>query len=195
MSIDAIILGIFSVIAILLAPLIAIQINELISKRNEGKKRRLDLFRALMATRATTLSPLHVESLNRIDVEFYGDDKKSKQVVEAWKIYYDHLCIPTTRKEPLTAEEDKAWTNKGKDLLTELIYQMSQCVGYEFDKSHIKRVCYYPQGHSDIEMEQMIIRKGIADILQLKKPIPPFFSFVAPTEKESIDKLFKENKD
>ena len=45
-------------------------------------QRKLDIFKTLMATRATPLARTHVESLNRIDIEFTGI--KEKKVREAW---------------------------------------------------------------------------------------------------------------
>ncbi|MDP2815120.1 MAG: hypothetical protein Q8O19_00395, partial [Rectinemataceae bacterium] len=48
-------------------------------------RRKMHVFSTLMATRATTLSPLHVEALNRIDIEFYKDRK----VKDAWKALLD----------------------------------------------------------------------------------------------------------
>ena len=88
-----ILFSILTIVAILVAPFLAVQASEKLSENKEIKKRKLDIFRDLMATRATGLSPKHVEALNKIDVEFYGKDKKSKDVIVAWKEYHDHLNI------------------------------------------------------------------------------------------------------
>lgn len=72
-----------NILAILLAPIIALQISSWLNKKCELEKRKLDVFRSLMATRAAGLSPIHVEALNKIDIEFSQDDKKTKAVFEA----------------------------------------------------------------------------------------------------------------
>ena len=78
------------ILAVLLSPLIALQVSELIRGRQEQRNRRFEVFRALMATRAANLTVSHVEALNMIVVAFYGSNKKSKAVVEACKVYLDH---------------------------------------------------------------------------------------------------------
>jgi len=44
-----------------------------------------------MSQRATPASPLFVQALNSIDVEFDGDDDKRRAVRNAWKVPLDHL--------------------------------------------------------------------------------------------------------
>ena len=44
-----------------------------------------------MVTRPASLSPLHVEALSAISIEFYGNRKKFRDVIEAWKRYLDYL--------------------------------------------------------------------------------------------------------
>ncbi|WP_406935450.1 DUF6680 family protein [Acinetobacter seifertii] len=56
------------IFATLLGPILAIQIQKLIEKRNFAHTRKVVLFEQLMATRATRLSPEHVRALNMIDI-------------------------------------------------------------------------------------------------------------------------------
>jgi len=174
-----ILFSVLTVFAILVAPFIAVQASEKLRENKEIKKRKLDIFRDLMATRATGLSPKHVEALNRIDVEFYGSDKKSRNVVNAWKEYHDHLSM-AHKIESDDTEGWKAWDSKKEDYLTNLLYQMALFFGYEFDSVHIKRGHYYPKGFADIETEQMIIRKGLVEIFTDKKPFP-VVTIILPT--------------
>jgi len=44
-----------------------------------------------MATRASGLSPTHIEALNRIDLEFHGQSRKDKEIIAAWNAYLDYL--------------------------------------------------------------------------------------------------------
>ncbi|MFZ5449755.1 MAG: DUF6680 family protein [Thermodesulfobacteriota bacterium] len=126
----------------------------------EAEERRLRIFKTLMATRASVLSPLHVESLNLIDVEFYGKSSKDKRVVDTWKLYLDRLA--NFPKEEVKMSD---WHEKSADFLTDLLYEMGQAVGYHFDKVHIKRRAYIPKGHTDIESELALIRRGLVEIL------------------------------
>jgi hypothetical protein len=78
-------------IAIMVSPLIAVQVSEFLNKRKESRGRRVGIFKTLMGTRASRLSADHVQALNTIDIEFHGKDKRSRQVLEAWKAYLNHL--------------------------------------------------------------------------------------------------------
>lgn len=148
------------VVAVLLAPLVAVQVSIFIEKRREKRRRKINVFTALMATRAAGLSPKHVEALNLIDIEFYKD----KIVTDSWKAYIDHL-----NDKSLTQE---IWANKKDDMFTDLLFYMATTLGYKFDKTHIKRSSYFPQGHGDYENDHMMIRKGLVEIISGKKSIP-----------------------
>ena len=60
------------ILAIIIAPILAVQIQKFMDHRKEEKERKMHVFRTLMATRAAPLSPLHVEALNMIDIVFWG---------------------------------------------------------------------------------------------------------------------------
>jgi hypothetical protein len=64
MSLDNIIM----IAAVLLGPVVAVQVSTLLESRRERRRRQLGVFRTLMTTRALATSPLHVEALNMIDV-------------------------------------------------------------------------------------------------------------------------------
>ena len=92
------------ILAILLAPLIAVQVQKYTEILLEKHRRKLRIFYTLMGTRAIRLSPEHVQALNMIDIEFYGrkifgftyQSKAEKEVQNAWKEYLDHLCTDVT---------------------------------------------------------------------------------------------------
>jgi hypothetical protein len=149
-----------TVLAIILSPLIAIQVEKYLNRRREREQRKVDVFRTLMATRAAGLSPAHVDALNRIDIEFHEE----KEVKEAWKAYLDHLNTQS--------QDDEAWGAKRQDLLAELLHAMSRPLKYDFDRTHIKRATYYPRGYGDYEQDHLSIRKGIVEVLAGRKPLP-----------------------
>src|SRR5687767_2733026 len=100
-----------NIVAILVAPLVAVQVSLWLERRKERRSRQLETFRTLMATRASGLAPDHVKALNMIDVEFYGSDASSRAVLQAWKAYLDHLNVASTASE--------AWGTKREDLLVD----------------------------------------------------------------------------
>ena len=155
---------IISVLAVLLSPLVALQVSELLQRRRERRERRLFVFKTLMATRASGLAPEHVQALNMIDVEYHGTDAKSKAVLNAWKAYLDHLNSPQL--------DSAVWGSRREDMFVDLLYEMSRHLEYDFDKTHIRRTSYFPKGFGDLELDQLAIRKGIAAIMNGRAAFP-----------------------
>lgn len=152
-----------NVLAIVLSPLIALEISRRLDRRRAVEARRLELFRSLMATRASGLAPEHVRALNMIDVEFTGRDNKSRDVLRAWKAYVDHLNTPAG---------SEVWGARREDMLVELLYNMAVALGYDFDKTHIRRTSYFPKGYGDLEWDQLQMRKSLLSVLQGKASLP-----------------------
>jgi hypothetical protein len=155
---------IMQILAILLSPLIALQVSEALQKRREKRLRKLSVFRSLMTTRASTLSQAQVEALNMVDVEFAGKAQEDKAVVEAWKKLLDHL---NDRSLP-----PAVWGSKRDELLIQLLEKMAINLGYELSPSDIKRTSYFPQGYIDLETDQLMIRQGFSAIFQGKRTFP-----------------------
>ena len=138
---------IFQIAAMLLSPLIALRVSQSLSDRKEKRKRKLEIFHTLMATRGSLgamgrMAPEHVKALNMIDIEFHGD-KKSKPILDAWKAYLDHL---NNSAPPNTQPALEVWNAKRDDLLVDLLYAMSLALGYDYDKTFIRRTTYAPWG-------------------------------------------------
>ena len=140
-----------TICAVLLSPLIAVQITEWIRRRQEARARKLQVFRTLMSTRAASLAPTHVEALNLIDIEFQVSVVEEKKVVDAWKLYHAHLSN-------LQYPQDQ-WPLRKAELLVDLLYEMAVCLGYAFDKAHITNSSYYPKGYGETEEEQHRLRR------------------------------------
>jgi hypothetical protein len=159
---------ILSIAAVLLSPLVALQISEVIGRRRERRQRRLNVFRTLMATRASVLAPEHVQALNMIDIEFHGSDTQSRAVLNAWKAYLDHLNQTQT--------DAALWGSRREDLFVDLLYEMSRHLDYDFDKTHIRRTSYFPKGYGDLEADQLAIRKALVSMLSGKESFPIFLT-------------------
>jgi len=162
------------IIAVIAGPILAVQAQKYLEGLKENRSRKMRLFQTLMSTRATRLAQEHVAALNMIDIEFYGKNrfgKRSqsageKKITNAWKIYNDHLGsqVPDNRAQ--------SWADKRDELFTSLLYALSEHLGYDFDEVQLKRDCYRPNAHGDIENEQHKLRAGLVAVLEGKKSIP-----------------------
>ncbi|MCG9761915.1 hypothetical protein L1D50_22975 [Pseudoalteromonas sp. Isolate6] len=168
--------------AVIAGPILAVQAQKYLESLKENRARKLKIFHTLMSTRATRVAPEHVAALNMIDIEFYGKKKfgkrsqseGEKKITNAWKVYNDHL---NTKKND---EQLDAWIDKGDDLFTALLYAMSQHLGYEFDEVQLKRDCYRPRAHGNIENEQHKLREGLVAVLEGRKSIPMAVTYLPP---------------
>lgn len=152
------------VIAIVVSPLLAVQVQRWLDDLREKKKRKKEVFYALMATRAARVSVEHIRALNRIDIEWFGRrvfgilhrTRIEKEVLFAWKQYLDNLNTPAD-----TAGGVLAWAVRGDELFYGLLYSISKSLGYDFDKITIKRGAYSPVRQREIEDNQDQIIKGL----------------------------------
>lgn len=158
--------GWLTLIAVLLGPIIAVQLQKYLERRREAHARKLALFRELMATRTTRLSPRHVEALNTIEIEFVQDKATDKPVLDAWRLYLDSLG--NTPVEPGPRE---AHFQKREDLFVDLLFEIGRYLGFKFDKVAIRRNAYSPIAHGEIEDDQRLIRKGVVELLSGKRAL------------------------
>ena len=158
--------------AVYAAPQKALEMQWKLQLRDAAQKRRLDVFRVLMATRGNILHYRHVEALNLIDVEF--SESSEKDVRDAWKTYLDHLNTDAGTLEP--DEENRKmsesqWEERRKDSLAELLQKMGVQLGYGFDFTYLKGRAYYPKGHGTIVEEERELRRGLIQLLWKGRPL------------------------
>ncbi len=129
---------ILNLIAIIVAPVVAVLIGQWLQNRANKRKDKLEIFKTLMISRSGW-SLESVKALNIIDIVFADD----KTVREKWKEYYDKLCVEkpseTELKRIKTAQE-------------ELLEAMADSLGYK-GKITWKTIQnpYIPQGMIDAE--------------------------------------------
>ena len=157
---------IIMIIAIIVGPIAAVQIQKILELRRNKKEKRMAIFKVLMTTRATRVSVEHVQALNMIDIEFNG--KGYEKVVDTWRNYQDHLTNGNPKLE--------IWAQKNDDLFIELLFEMGKALGYKFDKVMLKRAAYFPYAHGDTENNEIAIRSGLAKILSGETALPVFFT-------------------
>lgn len=150
--------------ATLFGPVLAVQAQKWLERNRDIRERRLAIFRTLMATRAATISPMHVEALNAVPVEFYGSRGKLKDINEAWKLYLDH--------HDDRLQFNDAWGQKRQDLFLNLLHLLSQFLGYSFSLAQLGRDIYSPKAHGELETEQNIIRRGLVGLFQGEIALP-----------------------
>lgn len=153
------------IIATLSGPVLAVQAQKWLEKVRAINDRRHLIFRMLMATRATRLSPQHVEALNAVPVEYYGTGRKLKGVVDAWHTYIDLL----DNKNGL---EGQVLALARQNAFFDMLHNMSSFLGYSFNRSQLEKDVYYPEGHKIIEDDQEVIRRGFAQLFKGEISLP-----------------------
>jgi hypothetical protein len=159
-------LVILGAIAVLASPIFALEVQKRLDDRRVSNDRKMAIFRKLMTTRATQLSPAHVEALNGIEVEFYATSGPDKKVLDAWRQYINHLNQNTGEGEALNR-----WVDRKGVLLVDLLYQMAQRLNYDIDKVAIQNNVYHPKGFVEIETEQHALRKAMLAVFSSERPV------------------------
>lgn len=182
------------IVAVLLAPLAALQVQRWLQTRREIRDRKLFVFRTLWATRRNILSIEHVVALNMIDLEFYGNGTKDKEVVRAWNVYRDHLSTPSGGDQLSHAQ--LMWREKRELMFTTLLLKLGAVVDYDFDEVLLKKGAYFPEWQGDLEDDQLNLRKGLLRMLSGEKPLkmevasfPPTISEEEAKEQQRIREL------
>ena len=165
MSADAILIAIVTAIAAVTGPLVAVVLTRRSDDRKAIKERRMDIFRTLMRTRKMPIHFDHVGALNLIEIEFADDEK----VITAWKDYLNNLY---EQLQPDASNEvSNAFLKKRENLLTKLIYEISQVLKFKVDQLDILEGNYLPKGWGDEDWEHRIQRQSLIEVLNGRRPI------------------------
>jgi hypothetical protein len=158
---DTVVLGLaiaaLTFLATFAGPIAAVQVQKRLEKNREAEARKMDVFRVLMATRATRLAPEHVGALNVTPIVFYG----VTTVMDAWRIYVQHLG----------AEQNDNWSIQGNTYFSDLLQKMASHLGFSFDIKHLNMEVYNPTGHIRMEQDKQIILAGLVDLFTGKYPL------------------------
>jgi predicted dehydrogenase len=152
------------VFATLGGPVLAVQAQKWLERKRSVDDRRHAIFRTLMATRAAMLSGEHVQAFNAVPVEFYGSKGKLKKINTAWKTYLDHHAEDNP--------PDDEWVKKRLNLFYDLLFLISQFLGFNFTREQLQRDFYGPRAHGDLETEQTIIRRGLVRLFAGDATLP-----------------------
>jgi hypothetical protein len=159
--------------ATIAGPVLAVQAQKFIERSGERRRRKLHIFYTLMSTRATRASSEHVQALNVIELEFnrgwMRNRSREKSVIDAWRLHRDNLYQSFDDKDQSAL---KVWNERNEGSFIELMYSMSQALGFDFDRVQLKREIYYPRGQGEIEAQNQLIRRGFVRVLSGEQPIP-----------------------
>lgn len=153
--------------AIVVGPIFAVLITYKLQRSNDQQQRRLAVFRSLMATRKTQLSPERVQALNLVEVEFYGKSSvlaKFKSLIET---YNDQQRWRSTDVAVL-----KAVNQEVDDRTVQLLDEMGKVLGYRLASLELLRGGYYPEAFSQLEYQQQQIREFLVGLNSGQKVVP-----------------------
>ncbi|XSG83186.1 MAG: DUF6680 family protein [Methyloligella sp. ZOD6] len=158
-------IAVATILAIVVGPVIAVWITRINDDNRADRARKLDIFRTLMRTRRMPVHIEHVGALNLVEIEFIDHPN----VVKAWKDYLNIL----SEKMPPIEEKDRfdSALKKRDTLLTKLIYEISQALGIKVEQLDILEGNYVPQGWSDDDWEQRLVRRGLIALLSGRQPL------------------------
>jgi len=149
------------ILAIIAGPILAVQAQVQLDKIRRTKSTKTDIFKTLMATRATKIDPNHVQALNRIDLEF-----KDETVLEYLKQYKKKLNNSPKQPDKNSSNDEiqtyqsdqRSWEKECQDIFINLLESMSKILKYKFKKTDIEDGIYYPDGLARIEQENQMLR-------------------------------------
>lgn len=132
----------FEIIAVIVAPILAVLIGQYLQNRAEKRKDKMQIFRILMTSRIYGWTIDSVHALNLIDVVFVKDIR----VREAWKKLLDAYS---------SAEQSDLMNKKRQDCMYKLIEEIAISLGYK-DRITWENIQnpYVPQGLIDQWDEQ-----------------------------------------
>jgi hypothetical protein len=123
------------------------------------------VFRTLMGTRRTPLTPEHVGALNLVEIEFHNDS----EVISAWRKYMEHLGSPILTGD---ADVQRRFFEERSTQFTKLLHTVGKSLGYQIEQLEILQGGYAPRGWEDERWEQRELRRLLIETLQGSRAIP-----------------------
>ena len=145
-------LGIAIIVATLGGPVLAVLVTRFIDAKRDRKARQTDLFRILMRSRRSALSPEYVAALNTVEVEFAG----VRPVENAQRELLAHLNLHPQPPD---------WFERLRRLQTRLLYAIATYLGYEMEQLDVLEGGYIPAGWGTVEGQQQAILQGAQELL------------------------------
>lgn len=154
--------GLAILVATFLGPIAAVIVTRFVDGRRDKDQRRMWVFRALMANRASVMNPDRIAALNVLQIEFSKDHK----VLVAWSNYMKNLAL-TPREE----DQQRVFRDR-EHLFTTLLHEIAKVLRIKIEQLEIMQGGYYPVGATIIEEQQAAVRQLFADIAMGKRVLP-----------------------
>lgn len=154
--------------AIILSPIFAVLVGQVLADRKEQTRRRHEVFQTLWLTRGD-ISPSgrksrpHVSALNAIALEF-----SAVAVLDAWHRYHEALHEQLEETEGPRA---LLFYRRRDRLFADLLFEMSVELGYSISRNEIMRGSYAPQASVDVDYEEMMLRRATIELVQGKRAL------------------------
>lgn len=148
---------ILNLIALIVIPIAAVVIGHHLQNRAKRREDKMEIFKALMISRALGWTNETVRALNIIEIVFYDN----KEVLQQWKVYYDKLCV----ENPTETDVKKIQTERNK-----LLETIAKSLGY---KNQITwetiQNPYIPKGMLDMMEQQQKYQNNQVEIMENMK--------------------------
>jgi hypothetical protein len=149
------------VFATLVGPILAVRIQKMMDRRGEQERRQVEVYRALMASRANPNSPQYVNALNAVPLEFH----KVRPVMDAWTDLLLHLNSNGDANP-------EAWARTRVDRFVNLLKALGVALRYDFRDAELTDHAYFPTWQLNLSNDQEILRKGLVDLMKGDKSLP-----------------------
>ncbi len=186
-------LEILTIIAIFVGPFVGIYAQSWVAYYKEHKAKQLYIFRTLITDHSQNISAEYVAALNLIPIDFSNKKKKEKPVIIAWETLLNHLVHAPEEKD---YKNDAEYTNaeqiaeeKEWEYRIDLLFELSKCLGYNFERLDIKGARYVATNEDEEKDEKKAIREGL--ILLLAGSLPLNVNMKTSPKKPSSKKAKK----
>lgn len=154
-----------TIAAIAWGPIKAVQITRKNDDAREKRRRQFDVFHSLMKTRRFALSAEHVMALNLVQVDFYQHAK-----IDA---AYRHYMALLSRVPPAPSDGHASrFYEEQEDALYDLLHEIGNELGYDYDKRDLRKLAYGPQGWENDEQQMRASRALLIELLSGRRPMP-----------------------
>ena len=147
------------VFATLSGPVLAVLVTRYVDNSRQRTARKLDVFRMMLRSRRSPLSPEYVTALNMVELEFAGVES----VLRAYRNLFNHYSTTPTNAD---------WNERLRGSIARLLNAMAKDLGYDMEQLDVLEGGYLPQAWGKIEEDNTAIREALADIARGKKALP-----------------------
>ncbi|MEM1385747.1 MAG: DUF6680 family protein [Pseudomonadota bacterium] len=155
--------------AIVVGPVVAVVVSNLLDQRRRVKERQLDVFRTLMRTRRRKLDLAHVTALNLVEIEFH----KQKSIIRHFKSLMStfNQALPPANISDHSAVIAKTMDDADEQFVL-MMQEMARYLGYGYQQLEILKGGYDPMAHGESEDQFRKARALLSEIYEGRRALP-----------------------